>query len=60
MIEKTRPDMEVADSFGQTYDINIGDKKTFDKAYEKWAKKRGIQIGWKKQSLQYGNKEKES
>ena len=60
MIEKTRPDMEVADSFGQTYDINIGDKKTFDKAYEKCAKKRGIQIGWKKQSLQYGNKTKES
>ena len=37
-----------------------GDKKTFDKAYEKWAKKRGIQIGWKKQSLQYGNNTKES
>jgi len=52
--------MEVADSFGQTYDINVGDKKAFDKAYEKWAARKGIQVGWKKQALQYGNNAKES
>ena len=60
MIEKTRPDMEVADSFGQTYDINVGDKKAFDNAYEKFCKKRNLQVGWKKQALQYRNREKES
>tara|TARA_R100000458_G_C8212023_1_gene199171 strand:- start:154 stop:333 length:180 start_codon:yes stop_codon:yes gene_type:complete len=59
MIERTRPDMQVADSFGETYDINMGDKKRFDKAYEKFCKKRNMQVGWNKRTLQYGNKEKE-
>jgi len=60
MIEKTKPDLSVADSFGEMYDINIGDKQAFDKAYEKFCKKRNLQIGWKKQALQYGNNAKES
>ena len=49
-----------ADSFDEAYNVAVGMKKEFDNAYEKWAKKRGIQVGWKKRKLQYGNKEKES
>ena len=48
-----------ADSFDEANNVAVGMKKEFDNAYEKWAKKRGIQVGWKKRKLQYGNKEKE-
>ena len=43
-----RPDTEQADSFDDMYNVAVGMKKEFDNAYEKWAKKRGIQVGWKK------------
>ncbi len=47
------PDMEIADSFGDAYDIKVGDKKIFDMAYEKWAKKKGIQVGWNNKMQNY-------
>ncbi len=53
-------DTQQADSFDESYNVAVGMKKEFDKAYEKWAKKRGIQVGWKRQALQYGKKTKES
>ena len=37
-----------ADSFDEAYNVAVGMKKEFDNAYEKWAKKKGIQVGWKK------------
>jgi len=43
-----RPDTEQADSFDDMYNVAVGMKKEFDNAYEKWAKKKGIQVGWKK------------
>ena len=43
-----KPDTEQADSFDGMYNVAAGMKKEFDNAYEKWAKKRGIQVGWKK------------
>ena len=52
-------DTQQADSFDESYNVAVGMKKEFDKAYEKWAKKRGIQVGWKRQALQYGKKTKE-
>ena len=60
MINKNRSELNVADSFGGNYDINMGDQKAFDNAYQKFCKKRGMQVGWKKQGLQYKNREKES
>jgi len=60
MISNNKSDLQVADSSGEMYDINIGDKQAFDKAYEKFCKKRNLQVGWKKQALQYKNREKES
>ena len=53
-------DTQQADSFDESYNVAVGMKKEFDKAYEKWAKKRGIKVGWKRQALQYGKKTKES
>ena len=58
MIQGNNTHTQQADSFDESYNDAVGMKKEFDKAYEKWAKKRGIQVGWKKQALQYGNKEK--
>ena len=49
----TNPDMAVVDSCAQSYDIKIGDKKIFDDAYAKWAKKNGIQGGWNSQQHNY-------
>ena len=60
MIEKTKPDLSVADSFGEMYDINIGDKQAFDKAYEKFCKKRNLQVQQSKGGFSYKNREKES
>tara|TARA_Y100000310_G_scaffold298420_1_gene332364 strand:+ start:898 stop:1077 length:180 start_codon:yes stop_codon:yes gene_type:complete len=59
MINNNQEHTRQANSFDESYNIAVGMKKEFDKAYEKWAKKRGIQAGWKKQALQYGNKTKE-
>jgi hypothetical protein len=49
----TNPDMAVVDSCAQSYNIEIGDKKIFDDAYAKWAKKNGIQTGWNNQQHNY-------
>jgi len=49
----TNTDMAVVDSCAQSYDIKIGDKKIFDDAYAKWAKKNGIQAGWNNQQHNY-------
>ena len=49
----TNPDMAVVDSCAQSYDIKIGDKKIFDDAYAKWAKKNGIQTGWNNQQQNF-------
>jgi hypothetical protein len=49
----TNTDMAVVDSCAQSYDIKIGDKKIFDDAYAKWAKKNGIQTGWNNQQHNY-------
>lgn len=42
------PNTQQADSFDDMYNVAVGMKKEFDNAYEKWAKKKGIQVGWKK------------
>ena len=47
MINSNRPDIQVADASEGGYEINIGDKKAFDKGYEKFCKKYGLQVGWK-------------
>lgn len=47
------PDLQVADASDGGYDIKIGDKKTFDKAYDKWAKKNGIKTGWNNKMMNY-------
>jgi|7_EtaG_2_1085326.scaffolds.fasta_scaffold25987_3 hypothetical protein len=57
---KDRPDLQAADASEGGYEINMGDKKAFDKGYEKFCKKYGLQVGWKKQTLQYKNREKKS
>jgi len=57
---KDRPDLQVADASEGGYEIKMGDKKAFDKGYEKFCKKYGLQVGWKKQTLQYKNREKKS
>jgi hypothetical protein len=40
--------LQQADSFGETYSHAIGDKKKFDDAFAKWAKKRNIRTGFPK------------
>ena len=60
MINNNKPDLQVADASDGGYDINIGDRKAFDEGYKKFCKKYGLQVGWKKQTLQYRNREKES
>ena len=44
------PNLQQVDSFDEVYDYAVGMKSEFDKAYEKWAKKRNIKVGWSKQS----------
>ena len=41
--------LQQADSFDESYDFAVGMKSEFDRAYEKWAKKRNIKVGWAKQ-----------
>ena len=60
MINNNRPDLQVADASEGGYKINIGDKEAFDKGYGKFCKKYGLQVGWKRQTLQYKNREKKS
>ena len=54
--------LQQADSFGETYNHAIGDKKKFDDAFSKWAHKRGIKVGFPKRKgtgIVYGKKSKE-
>ncbi len=62
MINSNRPDIQVADASEGGYEINIGDKKAFDKGYEKFCKKHGLRVGWQQSrgGFSYGKKEKES
>ncbi len=56
------PDAQVADSFGEVYNVAVGHKKEIDDAYARWAAKRGIQTGFRNKKgagLIYGKKEKE-
>tara|TARA_B100001173_G_scaffold186969_1_gene161330 strand:+ start:41 stop:412 length:372 start_codon:yes stop_codon:yes gene_type:complete len=55
-------DAQVADSFGEVYNIAVGHKKEVDDAYAKWAAKHGIQVGFPKKKgtgIVYGKKSKE-
>jgi len=52
------PNTQVADSFGEMYNVATGDKKAVDDAYARWCKKRGIATGMvKKKSIVYGKGE---
>ena len=59
------PEAQVADSFGEVYNVAVGHKKEIDDAYARWAAKRGIQTGFRKKGsgkgsgFVYGKKEKE-
>jgi hypothetical protein len=48
MIHNNNEHTKQADSFDEVYSIDIGAVKEFNDAYDKWAKKNGIQSGWQK------------
>jgi len=43
--------LEQADSFDSMYNHAVGDKKKFDDAFAKWAKKRNIKTGFPKRKM---------